>query len=77
LGISKIGDTYLRTLLIHVARAAMLRAKNKGAWRESLLQRRPTNVPIIAMANKMAQTAWAILAHGREYQKDYVSQVPA
>lgn len=77
LGISKRGDTYLRTLLIHGARTVMFKAKDKGAWGEALLQRRPTNVVIVAMANKMARTAWAILAHGREYQKGYVSQVPA
>ena len=75
LGISKRGDTYLRTLLIHGARAVMFTAKDKGAWSESLLQRRPANVAIVAMANKMARTAWAILAHDREYQKGYVSQV--
>jgi transposase len=77
LGISKRGDTYLRTLLIHGARAVMFKAKDKGAWSEALLQRRPTNVAIVALANKMARTAWAILAHGREYQKGYVSQRPA
>ncbi len=77
LGISKRGDTYLRTLLIHGARTVMFKAKDKGAWSEALLQRRPTNVAIVAMANKMARTAWAILAHEREYQKDYVSVVPA
>lgn len=77
LGISKRGDTYLRTLLIHGARTVMFKAKDKGEWSEALLQRRPANVATVAMANKMARTAWAILAHGREYQKDYVSQVPA
>ena len=77
LGISKRGDTYLRTLLIHGARAVMFRASDKNAWSESLLQRRPTNVAVVAMANKMARTAWAILAHGRAYQKGYVSQVLA
>lgn len=77
LGISKIGDTYLRTLLIHGARAVMFKAKEKGAWSEALLQRRPANVAIVALANKMARTAWAILAHDREYQKGYVSVVPA
>ena len=77
LGISKNGDTYLRTLLIHGARAVMFRAKDKGEWCEELLQRRPANVAIVALANKMARTAWAILAHDRAYQKDYVSVVPA
>lgn len=77
LGISKRGDTYLRTLLIHGARAVLFRAQDKGAWSEALLQRRPTNVAIVAMANKMARTAWVLLAHDREYQKGYVSAVPA
>jgi len=77
LGISKNGDTYLRTLLIHGARAVMFKAKDKGEWCEELLKRRPTNVAIVALANKMARMAWAILAHGREYQKDYVSVMPA
>lgn len=77
LGISKRGDTYLRTLLIHGARTVMFNAKDKGSWSEALLHRRPTNVAIVAMANKMARTAWAILAHGRKYQRSYVSQAPA
>lgn len=77
LGISKRGDTYLRTLLVHGARTVMFKAKDKGAWSEALLQRRPTNVAIVALANKMARTAWAILAYDREYQKGYVSTVPA
>jgi len=77
LGISKRGDTYLRTLLIHGARTVMCKAKDKGAWSEALLQRRPVNVAIVAMANKMARTALAILAHDREYKKGHVSPVPA
>ena len=77
LGISKRGDTYLRTLLIHGARCVLFKAKHKGAWSEALLKRRPTNVVITALANKMARTAWAIVAHGRSYQKDYVSVKPA
>ena len=63
--------------MIHGARAVMFEAKDKGEWCEELLKRRPTNVAIVALANKMARTAWAILAHGREYQKDYVSVMPA
>jgi len=76
-GISKRGDPYLRTLLIHGARMVLTRAKDKGAWAESLLKRRPTNVAVLAMANKMARTAWAILAHDRLYQRNYVSVKPA
>jgi transposase len=75
--ISKRGDTYLRTLLIHGARMVLTRAKDKDAWAESLLKRRPTNVATLAMANKMARTAWAILAHDRTYQRSYVSVKPA
>ena len=77
LGISKRGDSYLRTLLIHGARGVLFNAKHKGAWSEALLKRRPTNVVITALANKMARTAWAMLAHGRAYQRDYVSFKPA
>jgi transposase len=77
LGISKRGDSYLRTLLIHGARSVLFTAKHKGAWSEGLLKRRPTNVVITALANKMARTAWAIVAHGRTYQRDYVSVKPA
>ena len=76
-GISKRGDPYVRTLLIHGARAALFFAKDPGAWSTALRARRPVNVVIVAKANKMARTAWAILAHGRTYQKDYVSVKPA
>jgi len=71
--ISKRGDPYLRTLLIHGARAVMFSAKDKDPWIESLLQRRPTNVAVVALANKMARTAWAILAHRRKYDRGYMS----
>ena len=71
--ISKLGDPYLRTLLIHGARAVVSAAKDKGPWAESLLLRRPTNVAVVALANKIARTAWAILAHGRRYDRRYVS----
>ena len=54
LGISKSGDPYLRTLLIHGARAVLFAAKHKGAWAESLLQRRPPNVAVVAMAQGVA-----------------------
>lgn len=75
-GISKRGDTYLRTLLIHGARAALFAAKAKSPWSEALLTRRPANVAVIALANKMARTAWALLAHGRVYQQGYVGVPP-
>jgi transposase len=75
LGMSKRGDIYLRTLLIHGARAVLTHRKNKIPWLTRLLIRRPANVAAVAMANKMARTAWALLAHGRKYQNDY-AKVP-
>ncbi|EBI9057277.1 IS110 family transposase [Salmonella enterica] len=76
LGISKRGDTYLRTLFIHGARAASLCAKEPGAWITELRKRRPTSVAIVAMANKLARTVWAIAAHECRYDKNYVSIRP-
>jgi transposase len=75
--ISKRGDPYLRTLLIHGARSVMYHAKVPTPWLTEIQARRPANVAAVAMAHKMARTAWAILAHGRPYQKDYVSVKPA
>src|SRR4051794_7081793 len=76
LGISKRGDTYLRTLLIHGARSVIFHAKESGAWIEQLQKRRPLNVVVVALANKMARTIWAILAHQKPYEKGYVSVRP-
>jgi transposase len=76
LGMSKRGDAYLRTLLIHGARSAILAAKNKvdntQGWLTNLLGRRHPNIAAVALANKNARTVWAILAHGREFKADYV-----
>ena len=66
--LSKRGDPYLRTLLMHGARAVIFHSKVKSAWLQRLLARRPLNVVVAALANKMARTAWALVAHGREYQ---------
>lgn len=76
LGMSKRGDTYLRTLLIHGARAVLRHAKEPGPWLQQLGQRRPPNVVIVALANKMARMIWAVLAHERAYDKDHVSLRP-
>ncbi|QRR05196.1 IS110 family transposase [Burkholderia sp. MS455] len=67
-GISKRGDVYLRTLLIHGARAVISSSKHLPAHMRDLLARRPTNVVAVALANKMARTIWALLAYGRTYQ---------
>lgn len=71
LGISKRGDTYLRTLLIHGARSVLLHSKEHGKWLEELGKRRPPNVVVVALANKMARTIWAMLAHDRAYERNY------
>jgi transposase len=69
--ISKRGDPYLRTLLIHGARTVIEHSKQRPQWLEQMLARRPMNVVIVALANKMARTAWALVAHGREYQRTW------
>uniref|UniRef100_UPI002ABE9BA9 IS110 family transposase n=1 Tax=Burkholderia sp. BCC1972 TaxID=2817438 RepID=UPI002ABE9BA9 len=76
LGISKRGDTYLRKLLIHGARAVLCLTKEPGPWAEGIRKRRPLNVAIVAQANRIARTIWAILAHDRPYEKGYVSAKP-
>ncbi|MDE9564386.1 IS110 family transposase [Xenorhabdus bovienii] len=76
LGISKRGDTYLRTLFIHGARVATLLTKTPLPWVTELKKRRPVCVAIVGMANKLARTVWVLVAHQREYQKDYVSVRP-
>lgn len=67
-GISKRGDVYLRTLLIHGARAVMTHSKEKSDWLVSLQARRPKNVVTVALANKIARTVWALVANQTEYQ---------
>ncbi|KGB84917.1 IS110-like element ISPa49 family transposase [Pseudomonas aeruginosa] len=74
LGISKRGDRYLRTLLIHGARSVLMTSKTPPAWAVNLATRRPLNVAVVALANKMARTLWALLAHQREFQPEYVSR---
>jgi transposase len=71
LGISKRGDVYLRTLLIHGARAVLAHHKPLAEPLQRLLARRPFNVVVVALANRMARTIWALLAHGRTYQTGY------
>jgi transposase len=72
LGISKRGDSYLRTLLIHGARAVIAQVERHperaDPWLQRLLARRPKNVAVVALANKNARIAWALLASGGNYQ---------
>ncbi len=74
LGISKRGDVYLRTLLIHGARAVMARMKGKPeageTWSMRLARRGSLNVAITALANKMARTIWALVRYERDYRAD-------
>lgn len=68
LGISKRGDTYLRTLLISGARAVVCRSAHSN-WIERLLKRRHLNVVVAALANKMARTVWALLVKGQAFDQ--------
>ena len=71
-GISKRGNNYLRKILIHGARAVVLRSKREriamGAWMTALEARAPRNVLIVATANKLARIAWAVLSTGQDYR---------
>jgi transposase len=71
-GISKRGNAYLRRILIHGARAAVLHIKRDrapiGAWLDALDARASKNVVVVAMANKLARIAWAVLSSGNEYR---------
>jgi transposase len=77
LGISKGGDTYLRTLLVHGARAVMLRVdKNKDKlsnWVRGLKTRNHSNVVAVALANKIARIAWAVSKFRTDYNPNYVN----
>lgn len=74
LGISKRGDSYLRTLLILGAQSALRVAARKAdhacSWLAKLTARRHQNVAAVALANKNARIVWALLAHNREYQTE-------
>jgi transposase len=71
-GISKRGDRYIRTLLIHGARSAMLVMKRnrdpRCAWIEALRARSCHNVAAVALANKVARVAWAMMSSGSAYR---------
>ena len=72
LGISKRGNIYLRRMLIHGARAVLLRVKHDtggfGQWVHRLAQRAPRNKVVVAIANKLARIAWAVLSSGKDYR---------
>jgi transposase len=72
LGINKRGNVYLRRMSIHGARAVLLRVKYDtagfGQWVHQLSQRAPRNKVVVAIANKLARIAWAVLSSGNEYR---------
>ena len=76
LGISKRGNVYLRTLLIHGGRTlvqlARTRADRAGTWLGKLVSRRHQNVAAVAMANKNARLAWALLSSGKSYESGHM-----
>jgi transposase len=73
LGISKGGQTYLRKLLIHGARAVIQRVKGKtdarSRWLQGIQARRGTNRACVAYANKTARIAWVLLVKGEQYRQ--------
>lgn len=73
-GISKRGDTYLRYLLVHGARAALSYAKRVdklNSWQQAMLQRKTLNKVVVAMAHRTARRIWAILAKDCAYDPNY------
>ena len=71
--ISKKGDAYLRKLLVLGATAVIRYCRNKpelAGWINALLQRRPPRVVTIAVANKMARIAWAVMSRGETFRQE-------
>jgi transposase len=70
--ITKRGDTYLRTLLVHGARSELMltprRTDHKSTWAESLKRTKSWNKAAVALANKHARIAWALLANDQRYR---------
>lgn len=77
LGISKRGDTYLRMLVIHGARAALRWTDKKqdarSRWASEVKERRGQNVAAVALANKMVRTAWVLMSRNEIYRTTTVS----
>jgi transposase len=77
-GISKMGDRYLRRLLVVGATAVVRYTKRKATavsiWAHKLLERKPARLVTVAVANKMARIAWAVMARGETYR---TASVPA
>lgn len=67
LGLSRRGNSYLRCLLMHCARS-LAQHPERSRWLAELMQRRPKNVAVAALAAKLARTAWAVLTHGKPFE---------
>lgn len=79
LGISKRGDGYLRTLLIHGARAVIRVAEikqDKNAWLVNLIGRRNKNIAAVALANKNIRIIWAMMTRGEKFTPSRISLTP-
>jgi transposase len=77
---SKRGDPYLRTMLIHGARSVIYRASQKANpqnWVFGVTTQRNKNVAAVALANKNARIVWALLAHHREFRGSYSTAAAA
>ena len=77
LGISKRGNKYLRKQLIHGARAALPHIAERdtplGRWAKELMRRAHRNVAVVALANKLARIAWAVLQRRKPFDANAVS----
>jgi len=77
--ISKAGNRYLRSLLVVGAMSVICRAKKLGCtrrpWLAKIMERRSTKVAAVALANKIARTAWAMMAHGTYYEEPALQAV--
>ena len=77
LGISKRGDSYLRSLLVHGARAMIQMAKHKedhlSLWVMRISNNRHPNIAAVALANKTVRMAWAMIRKGLDYQPELAS----
>lgn len=77
LGITKRGDAYLRSLLIHGARAVVAQAKHKedrlSRWVTDIAQRRHPNVAAVALANKTVRMAWAMMRNETNYDPEFTA----
>jgi transposase len=75
--ISKAGDGYLRRRLVHGAQAVMRWPGKTAPWLAGLLKRRPVDVAVVVLANKLARIACAMMARGGDYRRPDAAAEPA